>query len=53
MKSGINKKQAFKLTGEHLKILDRERKMHLSGLTKSYTRTEANQIIKGVRTMDK
>jgi hypothetical protein len=28
-------------------ILEREREMHLNGQTKSYTRQQANQIIKG------
>ena len=39
----------FKLTDEQFQILDEERELHLKGLTKSYTREEANQIIKGQR----
>jgi hypothetical protein len=45
----MNKEDAFELTDEQLNILDTEREMHLSGKTKSYTRQEANQIIKGQR----
>jgi hypothetical protein len=45
----MNKVGAFELTGEQLGILDAEREMHLAGKTKSYTRQEATQIIKGQR----
>ncbi|MDB5086208.1 MAG: hypothetical protein JWR09_202 [Mucilaginibacter sp.] len=45
----MNKADTFELTNEQLNILDIEREMHLSGKTKSYTRQEANQIIKGQR----
>jgi hypothetical protein len=45
----INKEDTFKLTDEQLQILDTEREMHLAGETKSYTRQEANEIIKGQR----
>lgn len=38
-----------KLTKEQLAILDKEREMHLNGETKSYTRQEANQIIRRQR----
>jgi hypothetical protein len=39
----------FALTDEQLQILDKEREMHLSRQTKSYSREEARQIIKGQR----
>jgi len=45
----INKEDAFELTDEQLHILDTEREMHLAGKTKSYTRQEAAEIIKGQR----
>jgi len=45
----IQDEDAFKLTAEQLEILDTERELHLAGKTKSYTRQEANQIIKGQR----
>lgn len=45
----IKKEDTFKLTDEQLQILDTEREMHLAGKTKSYTRQEANEIIKGQR----
>jgi len=45
----IKEEGDFKLTDEQLGILDKERAMHLSGQTKSYTRQEAAQIIKGQR----
>ena len=36
-------------TDEQLQILERERELHLSGQTKSYSRQEAIEIIKGQR----
>ncbi|SHN24405.1 hypothetical protein [Mucilaginibacter sp. OK098] len=45
----MNKTDVFKLTDEQLQILDTEREMHLAGKTKSYTRQEATEIIKGQR----
>jgi hypothetical protein len=39
----------FVLSDEQLQILELERKMHLSGKSKSYTMEEANQIIRGQR----
>ena len=42
----IDDKQLFVLSDEQLQILDRERKLHLSGQSKSYTRNEARQILK-------
>jgi len=43
----IEEKDAFTLTDDQLKILDHEHDLHISGQSKSYTRTEADQIIKG------
>lgn len=36
-------------TDEQLQILERERELHLNGQTKSYSRQEAIEIIKGER----
>jgi hypothetical protein len=47
LKEDIRGEDSFKLTNEQLLILEREREMHLNGQTKSYTRQQANQIIKG------
>lgn len=45
----IQKEADVVLTEEQYQILNHERKMHVSGQSKSYTRLEANQIIKGLR----
>lgn len=47
LEKDIEEKETFSLTDEQLEILDRERELHLSGKTKSYTWAEAEQIIKG------
>jgi hypothetical protein len=39
----------FSFTDEQLQILERDRELHLSGQTKSYSRHEAIEIIKGQR----
>ena len=49
LEKDINEKELFVLSEEQVQILDNERKLHLSGQSKSYTRDEARQIIKGVR----
>lgn len=46
---GEIQEEAFTLTGEQFQILEKERELHLSGQSKSYTRAEASQIIKGQR----
>jgi len=45
----IEQEDTFVLTEEQLEILENERHLHLSGQSKSYTREEAHQIIKGQR----
>ena len=45
----IHGEDTFILTDEQLQILDKEREMHISGKSKSYSRQEASQIIKGQR----
>jgi hypothetical protein len=49
LESEIQGKDAFALTEEQIQILDMERELHISGQSKSYTREEASQIIKGQR----
>jgi hypothetical protein len=49
LENEIREEDTFVLTDEQMQILDKEREMHLSGQTKSYTRHEASQIIKGQR----
>jgi transposase len=43
----IKRESEFKLTDEHIKILDDERQKHLSGKSKSNSWSEAKQIIRG------
>ncbi|QEC75928.1 hypothetical protein [Mucilaginibacter ginsenosidivorax] len=43
----IQEEEVFTLSNEQLDILKKEREMHLSGQSKSYSRQEASQIIKG------
>ena len=45
----IGEDDIFTLSEEQLQILDEERKLHITGQSKSYSREEANQIIKGQR----
>ena len=39
----------FKLSGDHLKIVEQEREKHLKGKNKSYNWGETKQIIRGKR----
>jgi hypothetical protein len=43
----IEREQDFRLTDEHIKILDDEKEKHVAGKTKSYNWSEAKQIIRG------
>ena len=45
----INSAGEFKLTDEHLEILEEEREKHVNGKSKSYSWEEAKQIIRGKR----
>jgi hypothetical protein len=45
----IGDEPAFQLTDEQINFLNTERELHMSGQSKSYTREEAGQIIKGHR----
>ncbi|MBS1523464.1 MAG: hypothetical protein JST50_20855 [Bacteroidetes bacterium] len=49
LEKDIEEKETFVLSDEQLQILEMERELHLSGQSKSYTRNEARQIIKGER----
>jgi hypothetical protein len=46
----IREDDIFTLSDEQLQILDEEHEMHITGQSKSYSREEANQIIRGQRT---
>jgi hypothetical protein len=45
----IEEEAPVSLTDEQLSILEKEQELHLNGQSKSYTREEARQIIKGQR----
>lgn len=46
LEKDIEEKHSFILSDEQLQILERERELHLSGQSKSYTKAEALQMIK-------
>ena len=45
----IESEHTFNLTEEHLEILDREKALHLNGTTKSYSKQDSFDIIKGLK----
>jgi hypothetical protein len=49
LKNDIQEEDAYVLTDEQMRILEEEHHLHITGQSKSYTREEANQIIKGQR----
>jgi len=49
LKNDIKEAGTFKLTEEQRQILEEEHHLHITGQTKSYTREEAGQIIRGQR----
>jgi hypothetical protein len=49
LKKNINGEKHFVISDEQLKMLEAEEELHLSGKSKSYTRDESIQIIKGQR----
>jgi len=51
LEDNIEETSSFVLTKEHLKILEEEEALHLSGKSKSYSWNEAKQIIRGQRAM--
>jgi hypothetical protein len=50
LENDIHEKGTFVLTQEQIQILEIERELHISKQSKSYTREEAHQIIKGQKT---
>ena len=48
LEADIHNEPSFTLTDEQLEILNTEHDLHVSGKTKSYSRSEATQIIKGL-----
>ena len=51
LESEIEESSSFRLTKEHLAILDKEHELHLAGKTKSYSLEEAKDIIRGKKAM--
>lgn len=49
LKNEIQEEDAYVLTDEQMRILDEEHHLHITGQSKSYTREEAGQIIRGQR----
>ncbi|MGZ3756979.1 MAG: hypothetical protein ACXVAY_07740 [Mucilaginibacter sp.] len=49
LKDDMQEANSHKLTNEQLEILEEEHQLHINGQSKSYTRSEAAQIIKGQR----
>jgi hypothetical protein len=47
----IQEDHPFLLTGEQLEIPETERNIHIAGQSKSYTRQEAAEIIRGKRSL--
>lgn len=47
----IEDSDGFSLSEEHLRILDNEHALHLSGKTKSYSWEDAKEIIRGKKEM--
>lgn len=47
----IEDSDGFSLSEEHLRILDKEHALHLSGQTKSYSWEDAKEIIRGKKEM--
>ena len=43
----IDKKEAFKISDSHIKILEEEKKNHSDGSSSSYNWIEAKEIIRG------
>lgn len=49
LKDDLQQDKGFKLTDEQMQILEEEHQLHITGQSKSYTREEANQIIRVLR----
>jgi len=51
LENEIENEKSFVLTKDHLEILDKERELHLNGVTDSYSKQEAFDIIKGIKVL--
>jgi hypothetical protein len=51
LQDDIEDSDGFSLSEEHLRILDNEHALHLSGETKSYSWEDAKEIIRGKKEM--
>ncbi|NTE05265.1 hypothetical protein G6M26_34595 [Agrobacterium tumefaciens] len=51
LENEIENEKSFVLTKDHLEILDKERELHLNGVTNSYSKQEALDIIKGIKVL--
>jgi hypothetical protein len=51
LQDDIEDSDGFSLSEEHLRILDNEHALHLSGKTKSYSWEDAKEIIRGKKEM--
>jgi len=49
LENEIQDEQSFSLTDEQFEMLENEHNLHVEGKSKSYTRYEAAEIIKGAR----
>lgn len=49
LEADIKSEPSFILSDEQLAILDKEHELHIASQTKSYSRGDAIQIIKGLR----
>ena len=49
LKKEMQQGDAFSLNVEQLELLENERNLHISGESKSYSRLEASEIIRGKR----
>lgn len=51
LENEIENEKSFVLTKDHLEILDKERELHLNGVTDSYSKQDAFDIIKGIKVL--
>ncbi|MCX2432058.1 MULTISPECIES: hypothetical protein [unclassified Pedobacter] len=51
LENEIENEKSFVLTKDHLEILDKERELHLNGVTDSYSKQDALDIIKGIKVL--
>ena len=51
LENEIENEKSFVLTKDHLEILDKERELHLNGVTDSYSKQDTFDIIKGIKVL--